>query len=397
MSVDNAFLQIRKELKIDPGQDNFSVSREITSQGKVSTPNIVIILLESMAMNYLDYEGEDGKLMPFLNELISKSYFFENCYSAGVHTNNAVVSTLYGFPALFNKPSMKYEMRYTGLPTRLREQGYQNLFFITGNPNYDHMNLFLLESGFDRIYSLYDYPEEKIVNNFGIQDDYLLEYGLERLNEAAQNKKPFLAAFLTVSNHSPYIIPPKYQNITGSNDRKIVRFVDDALKTFMENASKQEWFKNTIFVFLGDHGAVLGQPKYEIPIEKAHIPLIIYSQMFEHTPKRFDSLCGQIDVFPTLLGMTNMPYTNNSLGIDLLKEQRPCAYFVSDNLLGCVNKKHLYVRNVIANTDLLYDLRDAARKNIMQQENTIGQAMKTYSLSMMVAADYLIKNKKTGK
>jgi len=217
------------------------------------------------------------------------------------------------------------------------------------------------------------------------------------LNEAAQNKKPFLATFLTVSNHSPYVIPPKYQDIIGTNDRKIIRFVDDALKTFMENASKQEWFKNTIFVLLGDHGAVLGQPRYEIPIEKNHIPLIIYSQLLKRAPKRFDSLCGQIDVFPTLLGMMNMPYTNNSLGIDLLKEQRPCAYFVSDNLLGCVNKNYLYVRNVTANTDLLYNLRDVAGKNIMTQENSVGQAMKTYSLSMMVAADYLIKNKKTGK
>jgi len=291
---------------------------------------------------------------------------------------------------------MKNEIRYTGLPVNLRHQGYQNLFFVTGNPNFDHMNLFLMESGFDRIYSLYDYPQEKVANNYGIQDDDLFEYGLERLNEAALNEKPFFVTFLTISNHPPYVIPQKYENIADTDDKKMVRFVDDVLKTFIEDASKQTWFENTIFVLLGDHGSVL-YPKYEIPIERNHIPLIMYSELFEDTPKRFDLFCGQIDVFPTLMGMLNVPYTNHSLGIDLFREQRPFMYFVSDNRLGCIGKDYYYIRNIDANTDLLYDLQDPVCENIMQKEIRIGLEMKTYGVSMMIAADDLINNNKTSK
>jgi phosphoglycerol transferase MdoB-like AlkP superfamily enzyme len=395
MSLDEAFASVYSELKINSPQNNHCIVRETQPEGKTIKPNIVIILLESMGTKYLELEYNGSKLTPYLHELIDKSYYFENFYSAGVHTNNGIVSTLYGFPCLFDKPSMKNELHYTGLPGNLRKLGYQNLFFITGNPNYDHMNLFLMESGFDRIYSQYDYPSEKIANNFGVQDDYLLEYGLERLNEAAHKDKPFLGVFLTVSNHGPYIVPPKYENSADTDDRKIVRFVDDALKNFMENASQQAWFDNTIFILLGDHGAMPDNPKYDMPVEYNHIPLIMYSRLFEDAPKRFDCLCGQIDVFPTLLGIMNAPYTNNSLGIDVFKEQRPYMFFVNDNRLGCIDRNYFYVYNLSAKADILYDLHETTPENIIRKEPQTAQAMKSYSMSMMIVADDLIKNKQT--
>jgi phosphoglycerol transferase MdoB-like AlkP superfamily enzyme len=397
MPVDSAFLLVHKALNIEPTQNSFNVSREVRPQGEVEKPSIVIVILESMATKYLDYECADGKLMPFLHELISKSYYFENCYSSGAHTNNGIASMLYGIPTLFSKHSMKNEAHYTGLPVNLRKQGYQNLFFLTGNPHFDHMNFFLMEGGFDRIYSQEDYPSGESVNVFGVQDDVLFQYGLDRINDVTLDEKPFLAVFLTVSNHPPYIVPQQYTNIADTDDKKMTRFVDDVLKNFMENASKEKWFENTIFVLLGDHGVVLDQPKYEMPIERNHIPLVIYSPLFEDTPKRFDSFCGQIDVFPTLMGLLNMPYINHSLGIDLLKEQRPYIYFVNDSRLGCINKDYFYIHNLNTSADMLYNLHDDACENIMQKESQILQEMKAHSVSMMVVTDYLIKNNTISK
>ena len=130
MPVDSAFLMVSKELEVEMLEDTFSVAREVKPQGEIRTPNIIIIFLESMSAKYLEYDCEDGKLAPFFHELISKSYYFENCYSSGIHTNNGIVSTLYGLPALFDKHSMKNELRYTGMPVILHRQGYLNLFFL---------------------------------------------------------------------------------------------------------------------------------------------------------------------------------------------------------------------------------------------------------------------------
>ena len=46
---------------------------------------------------------------------------------------------------------------------------------------------------------------------------------------------------------------------------QIVEYADWAIRQFMQEARKQPWFENTIFVLLGDHGKLVGSPDCEIP------------------------------------------------------------------------------------------------------------------------------------
>jgi phosphoglycerol transferase MdoB-like AlkP superfamily enzyme len=397
MTVETAIQKVRKELGIVCRDEKYPINREIEAAGQAGKPNIVIILLESASVAHLQYEHEGKNLMPFLNELISKSYYFENFYSSGIHTNNGIVSTLYAFPALFNRPMMESQStHYTGLPYSLHKQGYRNLFFVTSNPNYDHMNSFLMNNYFDRIYSLYDYPREKAVNNFGVQDDYMLEYGIRQLNETAKEGRPFLATFLTVSNHAPLIVPEKFKDYADTDEKRMIAFVDNNIRNFMESASEEQWYQNTIFVILGDHGATVGRQKYEMSVNNNHIPCIIHSPLIRDMPQKFHQYGGQIDIFPTIMGLLNSPYTNNSLGIDLLKEKRSRMFFVSDNRLGCISDGYFYVRSLTGNSDFLYDRRSSHAENLYEKYPDIAADLKNYAVSMMVAADYLIKNNRTG-
>ncbi|MDR0681979.1 MAG: LTA synthase family protein, partial [Dysgonamonadaceae bacterium] len=287
MSVETAIHLVQKELGIVCSDEKYPLNRQIETTGTVKKANVVIILMESMSVDRLQYEYKGKSLTPFINELISQSYYFENFYSSGIHTNNGIVSTLYAFPALFNKPMMEVKStKYTGLPCYLRRHGYRNVFFVTGNPNYDNMNSFLLDNNFDRIYSLYDYPSKKVVNNFGVQDDFMFEYGLKELNEISKKDSPFMATFLTVSNHPPFVVPEKFRDCADTDGKRMIAFADNSLRTFIESASKEAWFQNTIFVILGDHGAVAGQQKYDMSISNNHIPCIIYSPIFDNMPER---------------------------------------------------------------------------------------------------------------
>jgi phosphoglycerol transferase MdoB-like AlkP superfamily enzyme len=397
MSLDEAFSLVNSSLNIPATAGNRSLNRSVQPEGEPVNANVIIILLESMAMDCLQTEYQGYNLTPFLNDLISESYYFEHFYSAGVHTNNGIASTLYGFPALFDRPSMDSNPKhYTGLPGALRAAGYRTLFFLTSNPQYDHMNSFLYENGFDRIYSQYDYPDEKIVNNFGVQDDYLLEYGLNRLNEAAKSDKPFLATFMTVSKHIPYIVPERFKNAGADDEDCILAFVDNSVKDFMEAAAKQDWYRNTFFIFLGDHGRIKGRQKYDMALDYNHIPCIIYSPLLEDAPRRFpQQFGGQIDIFPTVMGLLNRSYINDSFGIDLLKETRPCMFFVSNNQLGCIDDNYFYIRDLNVDSDILYNLRNDQSENVMKEQADAGEKLKAYAVSMMIAADYLIKNKKS--
>lgn len=396
ISVDEAFMQVRKELGVTDNNPR-SINRAVRQDGEPKNANVVLVLLESMAVNFLDIEHNGRNMTPFLNDLITRSYYFENFYSAGIHTNSGIVCTLYGFPALFNRPMMEADATiYTGIPYNLKKEGYKNLFFLTSNPQYDNMNSFLTENNFDRIYSQYDYPEEKIVNNFGVQDDYLFEYGLERLNEFGKEEdSPFFATFLTISNHDPIIVPERFEKVGADKYQSILAFVDNSIETFMKAAENEEWYDNTIFIFLGDHGSTKGKQPYDMPIGYNHVPCIIYSPLFDDAPKRITNFGGQIDVFPTLMGLLNISFNNNTPGIDLLKENRPSMFFVNDNQLGCIDEEYLYIRDLTTNMDILEKLNGGNGDNIINKETAKATVLKNYAVSMMVVSDFLINNKLT--
>jgi phosphoglycerol transferase MdoB-like AlkP superfamily enzyme len=379
-----------------PALEKYPVSRVVQTDGPAKYANVIIVLLESMSSACLEYEYQGNTMTPFLHSLIEKSYYFEHFYSAGIHTNNGIVASLYGFPAIAGKTTMMEEIShyYMGLPYYLREQRYRNLFFVGGRPSFHHMQSFLSNNCFDRIYSSFDLPDVKPVNTWGVADEHLFDMGIAKLREI-EAAQPFMATFLTVSNHRPYVVPEQFKKVADDNKKRIVAYVDHCVKNFLNSAAKEAWYHNTIFVFLGDHGKKIGEQKYDISLTYNHIPCIIFSPLFTDAPKRFEQFGGQIDLFPTLLGLLNIPYVNNSLGIDLLKENRPCMFFVSDSQLGCINSDYLYVRNFVSNTDFLYDLHREQPDNLAAQYPELASEMGNYGLSMTIAADYLIRNKKT--
>lgn len=79
---------------------------------------------------------------------------------------------------------------------------------MTHESQYDNMNAFYRTNGYDEIYSQEDYPADKVVNSFGVQDDFLYEYAINKLNDKSE---PFFATLLSISNHPPYVIPDKFK------------------------------------------------------------------------------------------------------------------------------------------------------------------------------------------
>jgi hypothetical protein len=50
-------------------------------------------------------------------------------------------------------------------------------------------------------------------------------------------------------------------------------------------------------------------------------------------PTTVSSPGGQVDVFPTIMGLLDRSYMNNTFGIDMFKTKRPYMFFSSDNAL----------------------------------------------------------------
>jgi phosphoglycerol transferase MdoB-like AlkP superfamily enzyme len=357
-------------------------------------PNIVLVIMESMSAAKMGRFGNADNLTPFLDSIANQGYSFDNIYSAGTHTFNGIYSTLFSFPALFTKHPMKgVEIpKYHGMGSVLKQLGYTTTYFTTHDDQFDNVGGFLRGNDYEQVISEQDYPAEKVESTLGVPDDYLFEFAIPKLNELHQKNKPFFVAMMTASDHGPYVVPNYFTPKQTDVKKQIVEYADWSIQKFIELARKQTWFNNTLFVFIADHGAFM-DAKYDVPLSYNHVPFIIYAPKLLPTSKKLDHFGGQIDVFPTVMNLVALPYTNNTLGVDLFTHQRPYAYFCNDDKLAVINQEYLFVYRKNSESSL-YKYRETSLTDYIKQLPTLADSMKTYGLSQVQAAQHLIENKK---
>ena len=382
-------------LGIENPSSEYPIAREVVDTLVPSYKNVVVILMEGMSAEALSRHGNENSRCRFLDSLSNHCYYFENCYSAGIHTMNGIFGTMFSFPAYLTQHPTKVNdvPIYQGFPYTLRQKGYQTAYITTHDDQFDNIGGFLRVNYVQQVMAQKDYPSGKVLSNLGVPDDYMFERGVELFNELAASGKPFFATMLTASNHSPIRIPDYYTPTPGDLKEQVLEYSDWALSRFFAMAKQQSWYDSTIFILLGDHGGVFGPQLYDISLSYNHIPLMIVSPAFEE-PKVFSQPTGQIDVFPTVMGLLNQSYTNNTFGVDAIKNPRQYIYFSADNVIGCVDTTWLYVYHT-EGREGLYDYAAASVSNVIGEYPEKADSMKKYALSMTQASHYIIANGKT--
>lgn len=394
MQEDEALKIVNKVLNIKQTIPSISpIARRVNSDTVSSKPNIVLVLMESMSANYMKRFGNKHNLTPFLDSLSQQSWFFTNAYSAGIHTNNGIFSTLYSFPAIKRvRPMNTMPIRkYSGLPKVLKENNYFNIFFSTHDKSFDNLENFIPNNHFDKLFTSDDYPKDKIIGPFGIPDDYLFSFATKKISKLPKNR-PFFATLLTTSNHDPYILPKYFKSGLTNKNEKAVRYADWSLNKFIKSAQKQLWFKNTIFIFVADHGIHVGKSNYEISLSYNHIPILFYSPKYLKSPREINNFMGQIDVFPTISSLINLNYINNTLGKDILTNPRSCIYFNTDDKLACVNDSLLYIYS-FSGSEVLYKYRSNDLRDYKKQYSHLLKILRENAFSQtQVAQSIFSKN-----
>ena len=358
------------------------------SVNKSHRPNVVVILMESMSANLLGTFGNKQPLTPTLDSLYHHSLAFTHFYSAGIHTNHGMTATLYSFPALMFRNLMKGTVtpRRKGIATVLKQYGYENMFFMTHEAQYDNMKAFFSTNGYDDIYSQENYPKSEVVNSFGVSDHFEMDYALNTINQKAKTGKPFFSTILTVSNHPPYVVPNFFKPKTKDKETQIVEYADWAIGDFLKKASREPWYKNTIFVIQADHGKLVGKSEGELPQSYNHIPLIIFGPGVPQ--EQYAGLGMQVDVMPTLFHLMHLNYEYEGFGVNLLKEQRPMVFYSADNQIVARDHKRCYIYNPSMNRSFCYDvLPDGELKETKQEAKF--KDLKNYVFSNIQTAEYI--------
>ncbi len=395
MEKDIAESKIKAQLNIKTAKYKSAIARDVkydtTLQNK---PNIVFIIMESMTAAKMTRHGNTHNLTPFLDSISYNSLYFENVYSAGKHTFNGIFSTLFSFPALYRQHTMKVIRQYDGIGETLLKNGYSTTYFTTHDSQFDNVEGFLRANNFKNIISQKDYPMSEVKTTLGVPDDYMFRYSIPVINDLAKQQKPFFVAMMTASDHGPFYIPSYFKPHNEDVNLQIVEYADWSLRQFIKLASKQAWFDNTIFMFVADHGAPLFA-KYDIALNYFHVPLIIYAPKLLTNHKSYKQIGSQIDIFPTIMGLIKQNYINNTLGIDLLSENRKYAVINDDDKIGILDTTFLCIMKDNGKKLELYKYRNHDKHNYFSEHKNKAKEMADFAKANMQIHQNMILKKTT--
>lgn len=297
--------------------------------------NVVVIIVESLGKEYIgtfnrDLDGGNYRgYTPFIDSLLTRSLTFKYSYANGRKSIDAMPSVLSGIPMMIEPflltPAAMNDL--SGLARQLDDKGYNSAFFHGANNGSMGFQAFARATGYKQYLGRDEYNKDPNFDGdsdydgiWAIWDEPFLQFMLSKLNGY---KEPFLATVFTASSHHPFKVPKQlegqYPEEGGQPIHKCVRYTDMALRHFFENAAKQPWYDNTLFVIVADHTNQTSHAEYQTDLGFYSIPIIFFTPDGSLAPAmRDDVVMQQASIMPTIMGILGYDKPYLAFGCDVI-------------------------------------------------------------------------------
>jgi phosphoglycerol transferase MdoB-like AlkP superfamily enzyme len=328
------------EALMDKENLNFVRSFPEDSSKRAVKPNVVYIVMESMAFYKSGLGGSKVNPTPNLDAISKESLLFTNFYTPTVATARSIFAAVTSIPDTSKVKTGSRNPFIVNQHTIMGEfNDYQKYYFLGGSANWGNIRgVFSNNIPGLKIYEEGSYKSPR-VDVWGISDLNLFKESFGVINDKEKTKEPFFAFIQSAGFHRPYTIPNdsddfKIMTPKDISEKEIrdygfdsfeefnaMRLQDYSLGKFMEMAKKSPWYANTIFVIHGDHGlpdnhAVNVQDWQRQLLNGYHVPFIIHYPK-AITPGVETKIASEVDTMPTIAAMAGIPYKTRSLGRDL--------------------------------------------------------------------------------
>ncbi|TKC05994.1 LTA synthase family protein [Pedobacter frigoris] len=377
MTKSNPYLYMDKQQADAIVKDLYTPAKDTTiNLLTTNRPNVVLVIIESFTADLIKTLGGEDGITPNFENLIDQGVLFSNVYSTGSRTDKGLVGTLAGFPTLAAGSIVKWPEKMQKLPAisqTLFKNGYHTSFFYGGESEFDNYKAFILSHNYQNLVDRNDFKNAG-GTSWGQFDEVVFARQTEELNKEPQ---PFFSTLLTLTNHEPYGLPGAYKFGKADNVAKFkstAHYTDSCINAYLNNAKKQAWYKNTLFVFIADHGHLLPRNNQEIfNPRRYHIPLLFYGDVIkeEFRGRKFENTGSQSDVAATLLSQLNINAKDFAWSKNLLNPyNNSFAFFSWDNGMGFIDNQQCVTFDNVGKT-VLYNNND---KDAKQTEKTLNNA-----------------------
>ena len=379
-----------QEINADFLYDDNPVLRKTNSMKPIKKHNVVIILMESFAGNYVGELGNKYNITPNFDKLTKEGVLFTKMFSSGTRTNRGLSSTLLSFPGLPRFKSIlndaSVDQSFSSLANILKKRDYETYFLVGGKLDYDNRHGFFLGQGYDNFYGSNDYGDDIFKTVWGAADEHLFEKSFDILKNS---NEPTFMSILTLSNHPTYEFPTPNDFIPVSSSIKhkkrfnAFKYSDWALGNFIDNCKKETFYDNTIFIILGDHGitSTKSHQNSSLDLGAYYIPCLIIAPGL-NTNKNH-RIASQTDIIPTILHLLGGTHIHSSWGKNLLGKKIDMDFAIIapsglNHIIGIIADDYYYIHNLneqnsnelysISNINYPQEINEISQKNIIKSK-----------------------------
>ncbi|WP_164108076.1 MULTISPECIES: LTA synthase family protein [Sphingobacterium] len=309
----------------------------------MNRPNVVLIMMESFVGDLIASLGGEKGVTPNLEKLIQEGVLFDHIYAASDRSDKGMIGVLSGFPAQGPESIIKYIPKHENIPAigeDLDQNGYSNSFYHGGQSEFYNFKSYMLTHGVDKVVDQANFGLHEDRASWGVYDHVIFS---QMLKDFKKEKQPFFSTMFTLINHEPFELKGEYKFGKDSNPNKFrstAYYTDSVIFDFIEKAKKEDWYENTLFVLVADHGHRFPTEKWDLSHPKRfHIPLVFFGDVIkkEFRGKVISRIGNQTDLAATLLHQLGISTVRYPWSRDLFNSATTdVAFYNSKDAFGII-------------------------------------------------------------
>ncbi len=346
------------------------------------SPNLLVILTESLRADALGIYGSSRPTTPFLDSLC-RNYpgtvaRFDNAFASATMTFIAVPTFVTGVSPLASALTLHTQPTFWEY---CKAAGYETFFFTSQSQEWENIKTFFTIPAID-----HHFNKETVgigeKNDLGIDDHYVVDHFISWL-QSRKESTPFTGILQLNQTHYPFWTPDSLR-LFGETDRRdlydnAVRYTDGQLRRVITAIAMHGELDNTVIVLTSDHGEAFNEHGIFGHLnclyrEGIRVPMILFVPPMDETDgprsKELEILIrntaagvSNLDVLPTLLDFAGI--WNDSLiaairtgiaGYSLLEPLPTDRIVVTSNLTE-MTRNHLGLSLVTGNWHYILNLQ----------------------------------------